>query len=112
MIEALAQLSEWIKTYRRIEISPENGMRLNECLQQIVSIIAYLENELSDFHKEYHEKVQGGIKNELSVARAEHEANLSVPQLHKLRHVLKGAYEVAGAIRTNISFLKSEMNNL
>jgi hypothetical protein len=32
--------------------------------------------------------------------------------MYKLRRLMDGAYEVVGAIRTNISFIKSELHNI
>jgi hypothetical protein len=46
----------------------------------------------------------------LSVARAENEAHVKVPEMYLLRRVMDAGYEVIGAIRTNISYLKSERN--
>jgi hypothetical protein len=34
-----------------------------------------------------------------------------VPELYRLRRIMESGYETSGAIRTNISWLKSEINN-
>jgi hypothetical protein len=47
----------------------------------------------------------------MSVARAENEAHVMYPSMYELRHKLTAAWEVVGMIRTNISYIKSEINN-
>ena len=48
----------------------------------------------------------------LSVARATNEANIAVPEVYKLRKLTSAGYRVCDAIRSNISFLKLEYNNV
>jgi hypothetical protein len=47
----------------------------------------------------------------MSVARAQVEADVRYPELYELRRTMDAAYTVVNAIRTNISYLKSEIHN-
>jgi hypothetical protein len=48
------------------------------------------------------------VKEKKTVARAENEAHVTYPQMYQLRRIQDAGYRVADAIRTNISYLKSE----
>ena len=68
-------------------------------------ILSQLEFERS----EAHEKHNGILYNyDGPVARANIQADKEVPQLYKLRRIMKAGYEIVGAIRSNISSLNKE----
>ena len=106
--KALDLIAKETKTYR--EASVNDGETLNKCLQQISATLAYLETIRAEYHKEWQGIVFKEVLSGLSVARAENEAHVKVPEMYLLRRVMDGSYEVIGAIRTNISYLKSERN--
>ena len=106
--KALAHITEQTKIYRETPIM--NGEQLNECLQQIAATMPYLETIRADYHKEWQGIVFKEVLSGLSVARAENEAHVKGPEMYLLRRVMDAGYEVIGAIRTNISYLKSERN--
>ena len=107
--KALDLIAKETKTYR--EASVNDGETLNKCLQQISATLAYLETIRAEYHKEWQLTVNDLIiRNGLSVSRAENEAHVKVPEMYNLRRVMDGSYEVLNAIRTNISWLKSEKN--
>lgn len=105
---ALDQLSAEVKAYRGCDL--QNGNALNHHLQQITGIMFYLSTAQGEFKDSWDSEVQQGILSGLSVARAEHEADIKFPQLYKLRKIYHSADLCASAIRTHISYLKSERN--
>jgi hypothetical protein len=108
-LKALDMLSAEVKKYRELENL--SGDELNKILQQIVGILFYLETEKTKYHDMWGVIVQRLINEDKSVARAEAEANTSIPELYTLRKITEAGSRVADAIRTNISWLKQEINN-
>ena len=106
--KALNEVSEQVKTYRRL--SPQDGNGMVECLRQISAILYYLESERSDYHDKWQTVVHQNILKGETVARSENEANIKVPELYKLRHLMRSAYSVCEAIRTQIRYLKHEQS--
>jgi len=107
--KALDHISSEIKRYR--ELKELNGEVLTEILQQVTGTLFYLEKERANYHAAWQSKVHTLVLEGKSVARAENEAHVQVPEMYMLRRIMDSAYEVVGAIRTNISFLKSQINN-
>lgn len=107
--KALAHVTEQTKIYRETQIT--NGEQLNECLQQIAATMPYLETIRADYHKEWQGIVFKEVLSGLSVARAENEAHVKVPEMYLLRRVMDAAYEVLNALRSNISWVKQERVN-
>lgn len=107
--KALNHISEAIREYRQME--ELDGVTLNRLLQQITGTLFYLEKERAEFHHLFQSKIREKVSSGMSVARAENEAHEEVPQMYMLRRIMDSAYEVAGAIRSNISWLKTEMQN-
>ena len=103
------KLNDYVNQYYKCNRS--DGETLNSLLQKITSLLYYLESVRSDVHDAYENHVFNCIKNGQSVARAINEANVTYPQMYQLRRIMDGGYRVVDAIRTNISYLKSEMNN-
>lgn len=109
-MEELEKLNTYVNQYYNSNLS--NGAELNKLLQKITGLLYYLETLRSEIHNEYESDVFRSVKEERkSVARAINEANVNFPQMYQLRRVMDAGYKVADAIRTNISFLKNEMNH-
>lgn len=108
--KALEHIASQIKLYRETDIL--DGAQLVEILKQITATLYYLENERSKYHSKYQSIINIEVLQGKTVARADNKANVEVPELYLLRRVMDSAYEVVGAIRTNISWLKSEKNSI
>lgn len=104
--KALNLLSKQIKKYR--DLKELDGNVLTEILQQVTGTLFYLEKERSNYHAQWQTVVHQLILEGKSVARAENMAHVEVPEMYMLRRIMDSAYEVVGAIRTNISWLKTE----
>jgi hypothetical protein len=84
---------------------------VTECqrlLQKITGLLYYLETERSKTHDLYENAVFKLVKGGSTVARAINEANVLYPEMYQLRRIMDGGYRIVDAIRTNISYLKSE----
>lgn len=106
--KALEHISEQVKKYRAIGVN--DGEALVSILQQITTTLFYLEKERAVYHTKFQEVINLLVLEGNSVARAENQAHIRVPEMYLLRHVMTSAYEVVGALRTQISWLKSERN--
>jgi hypothetical protein len=108
--QTLQKLTEYIQAYD--DISLNDGENLNYLLQKINTSLFYLENERSNFKKQYEMKVFDLTTNhKMTVSRAINFAEVDVPELYMLRRIMDSAYRCSDAIRTNISFLKYEKRN-
>ena len=101
-----------IDTYNSIEIDKTNGFYLNEMLKGLTTNLFYLETIRSKHHLHFEKIIHQEVSNGKTVARATNKANVEVPEIYQLRRLMTAGYRIADAIRTNISFLKSELSHL
>lgn len=106
--DVLEKMSGIINDYHNY--SGVNGNTLNEMLRQLTSCLYYLETVRSEAHNSFQCMVADLVSEGNSVAKATNLAHVAFPLMYKLRRIMTSGYEVTGAIRTNISYLKSEMN--
>jgi len=109
-MDEIDKLNKYVKQYYNSNL--KDGNELNVLLQKITGLLYYLESIRSEIHDLYESKVHELVKDKYTVARALNEANVLYPQMYQLRRVLDSGYKITDAIRTNISFIKSEMNNI
>ncbi len=103
-------LNEDMQLYKGM--STDNGPGLNDLLKDISSRLYYLETIRSVYHDMWQTRVKFLIDEGSTVSRAENFAHVDYPQLYELRHIMTGAYGVVGAIRSNLSYLKKEMETI
>jgi hypothetical protein len=109
--KALENIADNIKLYRQMKSF--NGDELLTILQQIVGTLHYLEGQRAEAHKTWTSRCYFyAITEGEAVNKAELKANEEVPELYLLRHVLNSGYKNVEAIRTTISYLKSEKNSV
>ena len=109
--KTLNQLIEFVQAYD--DTSPNDGDALNYLLKKITNSVFYLESERYKFHKEYQQKIYSyTVDKKMTVARAVNFAENEVPELYLLRRITETGIRVCDAIRTNISYLKSEKNQV
>lgn len=89
----------------------QDGNELSELLQKITGILFYLETVRCEIHNLYENRVFQLVKEGNSVARAINEANVEYPTMYQLRRIMESGGRIVDAIRTNISYLKSEKVN-
>ncbi len=105
--EQITELSDYVERYRVCDLN--NGYGLSLLLRNITGLLYFLETERAAIHEQFESEVfnlTNGKK--MSVARATNEANVKFPEMYQLRRIMTSGYKVVEAIRTNISFLKSE----
>ena len=110
MDEVIEKMNNMVNLYHTMENL--DGNRLNQLLQQMTSCLYYLETQRASLHNEWQREVKELVDSGDSVSRAENKAHVKFPNMYRLRRVMTSGYKVAEAIRTNISYLKSEMNQL
>lgn len=89
-----------------------NGFELIEMLKNLTVNLYYLETIRSEHHLNFEKIIHTEVSKGKSVARATNKANVAIPEIYHLRRIMTSGYKVADAIRTNISFLKSELSHL
>ncbi len=102
----ITDLSTCVGQYYECDLS--DGNELSVLLQKITGILFYLETERATIHDQFESMVFNLVKEGQNVSRATNEANVKFPEMYQLRRIMTSGYKVAEAIRTNISFLKSE----
>ncbi len=108
MTDQIDKLNEYVNEYYKCGL--DNPVRLNELLQKITGILFYLETLRSEVHDEFQDVIFKLTEKGKSVARAQNEAHVLHPEMYKLRRIMDAGYRISDAIRTNISFIKHEMN--
>ena len=106
----LEKLNKYVNQYYKCNL--QNGNELSELLQKITGLLFYLETVRSETHNLFESKVFELVKSKMTVSRAINEANVIYPQMYQLRRIMDAGYRITDAIRTNISFLKSEKKNV
>lgn len=104
--EQIETLNSYVNKYYNCDRT--NGNELSLYLQKITALLYYLESVRSQIHDLYEKEVFELVKSGNSVARSVNEANVKHPMMYQLRRIMDGGYRIADAIRTNISYLKSE----
>lgn len=107
--KALDHIANQVKRYR--ETGPNDGETMAEILQQISSTLYYLETERAKFHETYQKTIHQLVLSGEAVNRAENQANVIVPEMYLLRRIMDSGYKVCDSIRTQISWIKSGLNN-
>ena len=109
-MKEIEKLNDYVNRYYNCDRT--NGAELLLLQQKITGLLYYLETVRSEIHDAFESKVFELVQEGNSVARAVNEAHVSYPQMYQLRRVMDAGYRIVDAIRTNISYLKSEMNTV
>lgn len=89
-----------------------NPNQLSEILKNFVSAMFYLETVRAEVHNIYHRRLVELTDDGLAYNRAQSQTAIDVPDMYRLRRLMDAGYEVVGAIRTNISLIKQEMQSV
>lgn len=107
--DVIKRVDQVVNNYFKCDLS--NGNALNEYLKLISSCLYYLESVRSEIHDKWQSKVKEKIDEGFAVSRAENIAYVEFPEMYELRRIMTSGYKIQDAIRTNISYLKQEINN-
>jgi len=105
----IENLNRYVNQYYKCNL--QDGAELSMLIQKITGLLYYLESVRANVHNHYEVMVFDLVKQKFTVSRAVNEANVCFPQMYQLRRVMDSGYKICDAIRTNISFLKSEMSH-
>lgn len=108
--KAIDHISEQIKFYRQTDVM--DGNTLVSILQQLTATLFYLETQRAEYHDQFQRMTNQLILGGNSVSRAENEAHIKIPEMYLLRHIMSSAYTVCEALRSQISWIKNEKNNI
>jgi hypothetical protein len=100
-----------IDTYRGTE--PTDGNTLLALAQEISTLLYYLAEEKTRYHDNWQRYLYALItEQKMNVNRADNAAHIAYPQLYQLRYIIRAGNEVLNIIRSQVSYLKAEMNTL
>ena len=89
----------------------KDAEKLSGLLKNLSSLLFFLEGHRVHAQERHNAILHQEIyENEKSVSGSEVIASKKVPELYRLRRIMTSGYKIQDAIRTNISFLKSERN--
>jgi len=108
--DIIERMNQVVQDYNHME--GLDGPTLNSMLKRMSTMLYYLESVRSDFHDKWCIKVKFLTDRGDSVSRSENEAHVIFPEMYRLRRVMTSGYRVLDAIRTNISYLKQELNSI
>jgi hypothetical protein len=106
----IEKLNALVLEYYNVDI--QDGGRLSTMPQKITGVLYFLEETRAEIHDLWQTKVYKLVEGGASVSRAENEAHVEYPQMYQLRRLMDAGYRVADSIRTRISYLKNELNNI
>jgi hypothetical protein len=101
------KLNGYVKQYYALK-ELRDGEHLSMLLQKITGLLFYLEAVRSAVHSEFETTIFNLVKDGATVARATNQAHVECPLMYQLRRTMDAGYRITDAIRTNISYIKSE----
>ncbi len=110
MEELLSKITLTVSEYRDLgdKLVFEDIQVLNGLLKNLSGDLFFLEKYRDDYARKYNSLMYGFTKDGSSVSGAEIKAKEQVPELYMLRRIMTAGYKCQDAIRTNISYLKTE----
>lgn len=104
--DVITKMNNLVNRYHTMKVI--DGNELAMILKDFVSALYYLETVRAETHDKFQKRVKELIAEGNTVSRSENLAHVEHPDMYRLRRVMDAGYEVVGAIRSNISFLKHE----
>lgn len=101
-------ITDVVDRYARMNIL--DGEELSHLTRRITAAMYYLNNERVKYHDLWQRHVKELIDSGSSVSRAENEAHVKYPELYLLRRTMDAAKDCYEAMRSNISWVKFELN--
>lgn len=108
--KAIKMLDGFIKEYR--EANPDDGQTIVISMQNTSAILYYLEGQRAIYHSSFQKKIKEEVDKGSSVARAENEAHVQVPEMYLLRHKIESGRECLRAMGMQLSWIKSGLVNV
>ena len=108
--QTIQHLHACVETYRATQ--PSDGNTLLALAQEISSLLYFLSEEKTRYHDNWQRYVyELTTTQKMNVNRAENAAHKAYPQLYRLRYIIRAGNEIVNIIRSQVSYLKNEMNN-
>lgn len=109
MKESLDKISSIIEDYNSGTGHPPEA--LLDMARTLAANLFYLEKHRSEIFKRYEGQKYMLINSGMAVNKAENKANFMIPEMYMIRRVMDGAYKNLELMRSELSWLKTEMNN-
>ena len=109
MKATLDDIDAIIREYRKGNPAPGD---LVDMMRRLSADLAYLQTERSRAHEAWQATVFNLTKNGEAVNRAENQAHVAHPEMYLLRRVMEGGYKVLEAMRSQLSWIKKEMETI
>jgi len=107
LLEDVNKIAAWWKDTQ----SPDPHTTL-EAHRKLTGVLVFLETLRSEYKKKFEKIIFIKTGEGDSVARATNKAETEVSELYLLRRAMYASYEMSGSMRTYISFLKMEKNEI
>ncbi len=108
-MKTLDEVTKIIEAYGSPKKMPD-GHTINEYLRKLTTRLYYLETLRTEAKQKHDAIIFQAVNEGESVARASNKADNEVPELYLLRRILESGYRCSDAMRSNLSYLKKEMN--
>lgn len=103
--DTLKETTQIIQTWKE---TPFDDLNQSAELMKDMAIVLYeLTRHKVKFKKDWNAKCFS-LRDDMSVAAAEREANISVPELDTIRQVIRAGNNILDSIRSQVSLLKTE----
>ncbi len=112
MKETIEKITQIIVDYN--STSNHNPVGLLDMARNLSTQLFFLEKHRGEFHKKFEGEIHRLVNrpdNSLAVNKAVNEANVKFPELYLLRRTMESSYKVLEVMRSELSYLKAEMNN-
>ncbi len=109
MEETLIKITEIIKDY--YSSNNHNPQGLIDLGRNLSANLYFIEKYRSEKHKAFEATIYSLKMQGQKINSATNEANVKHPELYMLRRHMESAEKVLGMIRSELSWLKSEINN-
>ena len=109
MDKTLSNIRTIVDTYNAMDVL--DGHELNYLIKDLTANLFYLEEIRSKYHDQYEGIIHKLVSEGKTVSRAKNEANVKVKEMYLIRRVMDAGYRISDAMRTNISYLKTEKHN-
>ena len=106
MIKQLDELNEIVNQFYK---AAPQGAALCDMLRRSTALVYFLETHRAEIHKQW---IATYHQTEGTNAAKERQADKDHPELYLLRRVIPSANKVVEAMRSNLSYLKTELSQL
>ena len=112
MESLLNSITHSIQTFKSLDeiVGKEDGQLLTNIMKNLSSDLFFLEKHRDEYARKHNTILHLKISEGMAVSKAEIIAKEQVPELYLLRRIMTSAYKTLDAVRSTLSFVKSEQS--